>query len=148
MHPLQIVSEVERFTQDLREKVENREPLTLGQIEDAVRGVIKESEKKDPYIVFEFAGAYPTTFDSYRMCPRHLALGYSGKYDCAKAKDFLERCKEADGGVFEAWKGGSYQMNSDSEVWVACPGRSSETRIVGVRAEGCDVILETVDFDT
>lgn len=119
---------------------DNPEQMTLGEFIQALEAVDPLSS-----IYFEFACCPPTEFDSYRGYYDHLALGFAGDYG-AKGQtvaDLLEQARKALGAEFTGWKGGDYTMHEDTPLWVANPGNTGSTAIVGVREVVYGALIET-----
>jgi hypothetical protein len=122
-------------------------PLTLGEIETQLKSAIaSHADGENAYIRFDFGGAYPTGLDSYRGDYASICIEFSGDYDGngKAASDFLLDIEYAYKHTFLGWKGGEYRMDTDSEVYVACSGCGSNTRVIGIEArEECIKILTT-----
>lgn len=116
--------------------------LTLGQI-------ITHLEKFPPYafIYFDFGGFSPSPPDSWRCDYSELAVGYEMK-DGYTVKEFLRSCRNAVGLIFSGWKGGDYEMEENTPVWVDNWGKCTLTGITGFKIlEGWKVIIETANLD-
>ena len=122
------------------------EPMNFGDIIEALQAGLKEFPEHEGYITFDWGGCWPTGFDSYRGYYEHLCLEYSGSYsDNLYAKDFLKICSEyLDRPSQEGWKGGTYPIHSGQEVWVACSGMTSETRVLAVVFTDWNAIIKTM----
>lgn len=74
-----------------------------------------------------------TTLESYRGYYEDAALGYGdGKYP--KVKDLLAHFEATIGKVFHGWKGGNgTPISYKTALWVANPGETGDTVIVGVQ---------------
>ena len=107
-------------------------PLDLRALITELDAAIGRCDFKVPCVYFDWAGAYPTSFDSYRGYYERLGLSYCGDYGSAKAKVFLDMCRNAVGQTFEGWKGGEFRMHEKTSIHVACQGCTSETRITAV----------------
>lgn len=57
--------------------------------------------------------------------------------------DLIAICKSAIGKTFEGWKGGSFEMDETTPVWIAERGESGR-KLIGIN---CDGSLETRDDD-
>jgi hypothetical protein len=126
----------------------NKTPLTLGEIETQLKSaIISHPDGKNAYIRFDFGGAYPTGCNSFRNIPWTLCLEFSGDYrgNGKTAGEFLESIELAYKDNFEAWsEDKSYCFHADSDVYVACSGCSSNTRVVGIESrENCIKIVTT-----
>jgi hypothetical protein len=105
------------------------ERLNLGQLID----LLKKCPPKN-YVRFDFGGISPTHCDSYRgYCGyyRDLAIEF-GEDASATVQGLLTTLNSAVGQVFTGWKGGDFRMDRNSRVWVANPGRTTGTVIVGI----------------
>lgn len=104
-------------------------------------------EHADPLssVYFEFACCEPTEFDSYRGFYDHLALGFAGDYGARgqTVADLLEKARKALGAEFTGWKGGDYTMHGDTPLWVANPGNTGDTAIVGIREHVYGTLIQT-----
>jgi hypothetical protein len=146
----EVITRFQEFGADLANLIDDPTPLKLGEIKAQLLSAISHhKEKGEAYIQFSFGSAYPTTFDSYRGNFRDLCIQYSGEYSGSgkKAGDFLKEIESAYAEEFQGWKGGSYRMNYDSEVYVACGGRTSKTRIIGIRANDFDIEILTAQIE-
>jgi hypothetical protein len=108
--------------------------LNLGELIAALQRLDQCDEVR-----IDFAADHPGDLDSYRGYYEDLAIGYSHE-ECTVG-GLLQRLKNAVGEVFEGYKGGEYQMNKNTAVWVADYG-STGRAITGVRgSKSMDVIL-------
>jgi hypothetical protein len=119
--------------------------LALGEIIAKLEAI--PDQAKAVLYVFEYA--YPTTLASWRGAYQELALGFQvtvghnlGQEDPTVASILIE-CRSALGQTFEGWKGGDFVMSEATPVWVANPGNSGNTGIVGVTDRGWQVTLDT-----
>lgn len=89
----------------------------------------------DHFITYDFAGLVPTSFASYRGYYDQLALGWGA--DCARPTvgQLLKLCGDTVGETFEGWKGGDYRMTLRTPLWVANPGNTGSTAIVGLHPQ-------------
>jgi hypothetical protein len=60
-----------------------------------------------------------------------------------KVCDLIAICKSAIGKTFEGWKGGSFEMDETTPVWIAERGESGK-RLIAINTDGS---LETSDDD-
>jgi DNA/RNA-binding domain of Phe-tRNA-synthetase-like protein len=108
--------------------------LNLGELIAALQRLDQNKEVR-----IDFAADYPGEVDSYRGYYEDLAIEFS-QVKCTVG-GLLQRLKNAVGEVFEGYKGGEYQMNKNTAVWVADYG-STGRAITGVReSKSMDVIL-------
>lgn len=114
--------------------------LNLGELIDVLA-----ARPKDQTVRFDIGSLYPTRLMSYRGYYEQLALGYMDRDDKG-SKGFpnvdavLAELRSAIGATFTGYKGGEYVMRSETPLWVANYGNTSETIIVGV----CDNDYQTV----
>lgn len=103
---------------------------------------------------YDFCDLIPTTkVQSYRGFYEQLAIGFvdprvdyesgKGEYKSIKVGDLLPKLKEAIGKTFTGYKGGEFEMNQYTPVWVANYGHCHGTKIVGVINHSYVVIIET-----
>lgn len=120
--------------------------VMLGEFIEFLDLAVNSKQRKEQYVCFDFCGAYPTYFDSYRGNFEQLALGWSS-IDAVKrkrktAKELLGDAKLALKTTHCGWKGGEFEMNENSVVYVDNAGEATETAIVGgiICARGVDHI--------
>ncbi|HYD92347.1 MAG TPA: hypothetical protein VEA37_12770 [Flavobacterium sp.] len=128
----------------------NSPQLSLGVLIDEIKKAGLTKDNGEPKAIeYDFGTAFPTTLDSWRGSYSELALGYSlsgyDKHDAKKptAEQILKELESAIGKTFEGWKGGDFTMSKDTPVWVANPGNSGDTAIIGVLNDGWRLILLT-----
>lgn len=132
MNITEIATELDRLRGRLNGDVPN--PLNYGEIIERLKSAIKAAERgEDEYLSFGWGSAAPTEIESYRGYYEHVGIGYSGSYGGTKAGDFLKKMENAIGSSMTGWKGGDYRIYRECEVWVACSGNTSNTRIIDVR---------------
>lgn len=95
-------------------------------------------------LTFDFGYLQPTDFDSWRGSYDKLAIGYTtlGTPDLT-VKEFLLKLKGVIGKTFTGYKGGSYTMDENTQVYVDNYGEYSNTTIIGVREQYETVYLMT-----
>lgn len=153
MEPQEIIQEFANLGDRLLSQIAQPTPLTLGGLIMELEIAIAQSDDgPDQYISFDFGAAHPTGFNSFRRQPRHLCLEYSGEYRTEiYAGKFLEICKKADGATFYMWKGGDCYGDRNSEIYVACAGCGSNTRVIGVRESlygaGLEIVTVRMEHD-
>lgn len=109
-------------------------PLNYGEIIDRLQAAISKAERgANEYLSFSWGSAYPRTIGSYRGYYEHVGIGYSGDHGGTFAGGFLEKMQDAIGSDMHGYKGGEYMIHRECEVWVACNGCTSNTRIIDVR---------------
>lgn len=118
----------------------NNTGLSLGELIDALTDF-----DHTLYVQFDFAGAAPTTIDSYRGYYEDVAIGYSGEYSDVQCRvgKFLDTLKSSEHKTFTGWKGGDYVCDRESAVWVACPGTAPGVYIIGVEVDEYGVTILT-----
>lgn len=97
-------------------------------------------------VEFDFGGFEPTELDSYRGYYSDLAIGFSESGGMT-AGALLAELRDADGAVFEGYKGGEYRMDRSTPVWVANHGRVHGVAVIGVNDQGWRVVLRTAMID-
>lgn len=127
---------------DRQERLSNSDQFTLGEIILKLESIIIDEE--EPNVIYDFCGLYPTDIDSWRGSYAELALNFGDEEkQPMKLSEFLHMLKSTIGKIFEGYKGGEYTMSRHTPVWVDNWGRSTETAIVDVVSNGCQVILIT-----
>jgi hypothetical protein len=113
--------------------------MTLGEFMAALR-----RQDQDELVKFDFVHFGPTTLQSYRGYYEDVALGYeecgrmhrNAQYEYPKVRELLAHCEATIGTVFSGWKGGNgTPVSHDSTLWVANPGETGGTAVVGVEAK-------------
>lgn len=129
------------------ERFQNSPQLSLGQLIEQLETV----QNKSVNVEYDFGTAIPTRLASWRGIYAELALGYrlSG-YDNREqstpvtVKSLLKELKEAIGYTYEGWKGGDYTMDENTPIWIANPGNSGNTAVVGILDKEYEVVLITM----
>lgn len=128
---------------------EAAEPLNYGEFVERLRDAIARAKRgDDEYLSFDWGSAYPSTIDSYRGYYEHVGIGFDGSHGGCKAGDFLKKLEDALHTDMTGWKGGEYTIHDRCEVWVACNGCTSRTRIVDVQPReysGIEIITARID---
>lgn len=114
-----------------------------------------EKRPADHWVCFDFGGFEPTSIDSYRGFYNQPALGFTGAMNYADETgadrltvgELLTRLREAVGHVYEGWKGGDFMMREYSPLWVANPGRSTGTAIIGLAECDFQTVIATAYLD-
>jgi hypothetical protein len=109
--------------------VRNDQPITLGALIDLLA-----AREQDQTVRFDFGYIAPTGVSSYRGYYDHLAIEYADERD-VKVADFLAQLREAVGSVYIGWKGGDFRMTRNTPLWVANPGNSGGTCVLGLHDE-------------
>lgn len=114
--------------------------ITLGQLIDALKTASPTGSVR-----FDWCDLHPAGLASYRGYYEDLAIGFM----CEKwtpivtVSDFLLECQSAIGKTFEGYKGGDFEMDRDTVLWVANYGSSTGWAIVGVKVTEFGVTLKT-----
>ncbi len=132
--------------------------LSLGQLIELLEKflpnneMVREKYKEDITVRFDFEYAIPTGLSSWRGSYNELAIefdfvGYE-HFGEERPKDmtlvgFIDLLKSAMGKEFTGWKGGEFVMHENTPLWVANPGNSGETGIIGVLNNEYEIILIT-----
>lgn len=132
--------------------------MTLGEMIGAIERlpltwIDHEGQVHPKDVLFDFSEAAPGHLMSWRGSYDELALTFNDPqrdayygYAIPTAESFLAMLRDAlaPGRTFGGWKGGEYQMTTETPVWVAPWGQSSRTAVVGVReAEFNEIIIDT-----
>jgi hypothetical protein len=117
--------------------------LTLGEFIDALQLFETNEEGKDNFVKFDFCYFKPCGICSYRGYYEQLALNYTQERETPTVKSVLEYCKSAIGDTFSGYKGGDYEMDRDTMLWVSNPSEASGTTVCGVSKVGYYVIIHT-----
>ena len=129
----------------------NKEQLNLGELIDLLeqelpgRRISFDRSMNDLVRGAPLQIAYPARPNSYRGFYEHLALDISA--DPITVGEVLEFAKQADGGIFYGYKGGDFDMDRNTPMWVAEYGRNSGIIITGVSNHFGVVKICTADFD-
>jgi hypothetical protein len=118
---------------------------------------VLEQADSDADVEFDFCYLRPTNVASYRGYYSHLALGWSNEPLRSKNGEFvrhwpsvanvLTHLKSARGKNFDGWKGGTYRMDGETPIWVANPGETGGTGIVGIDVSNSIVVLITTKVE-
>ncbi len=127
------------------QKIESGKEYNLGNL-------IKDLEKyKDSTILVEFDnGKIPTIFSSWRGSYCELALEYKDEGICF-ADSLYINAFNANGSIFEGYKGGSFEMDLNTpihqanygDVGVKINNEYNEYKIVGIKENNGKVIIIT-----
>lgn len=127
------------------QKIESGKEYNLGEL-------IKDLEKyKDSTILVEFDnGKIPTQFSSWRGSYCELALEYKDEGICF-ADSLYINAFNANGSIFEGYKGGNFEMDLNTpihqanygDVGVKINNEYNEYKIVGIKEENGKVIIIT-----
>lgn len=120
---------------------EHHKQWTLGQLIDALETV---SDKTNA-VRFDFCGIAPTNLDSYRGYYEDLALGWEPQcnWPGPTVERFLAEIKAQLGKVVHGWKGGKYTVSRDQTLYVANPGETGSTAVMGVDS-GYFTVIRTI----
>jgi hypothetical protein len=130
--------------------MERPKQLTIGETIAALKAAEYDD---DAEVRFDFGYFVPTRTESYRGFYDQLALGYClDDHDASDRQrrnilktpaDVINELQQAIGRAYEGYKGGEYVMHADTPLWVANTGEANGTGVIGVRALGWKVIIET-----
>lgn len=123
-------------------KFEQSDQLSLGRL---INELEKIKADENPHVVFDFGDLIPVRLDSWRGAYDELCLNYASidEKEPLRLSEFISLCKLAVGKIFHGWKGGVYSMDRDTPVWVANPGNSGNTALIGVLFNSYQVVLLT-----
>ena len=124
--------------------------MALGELMDALERLPLRYESGGKShlkrVFFDFALTFPARLVSYRGSYSELAIAPGiDTYKAPAGGNFLLMLLDAlaPGRTFGGWKGGEYQMTRDTPLWVAQDGENARTAVVGVRDDGCEIIIDT-----
>lgn len=117
------------------------EQFRLGTLIDRLGAIDDQSLE----VRFDFGYNRPVCFESWRGLYAELALTYSEEYGTqhVTVSGLLAMAKEADGEVFEGYKGGDFQMGRETPLWVANYGNANNTIITDIEQFGWWTCLHT-----
>ena len=120
---------------------EHFDQWTLGQLLDALEAVSDKSNA----VRFDFCMVAPTDLDSYRGYYEDLALGWAPQdgYPAPTVADLLATLKGQLGTTVHGWKGGDYTVSRDQTLYVANPGETGSTAVMGVDS-GYFTVIRTI----
>lgn len=120
--------------------------ITLGELIRKLKQAKPEAE-----VVYDFCRLQPTELMSYRGFYDQLALGWRADVHDQPdmtAKFLLEHCEAAIGATYQGYKGGDYEMDANTAVWVDNWGEWTSTGITKVIIDDSQVILKTKRLET
>lgn len=124
---------------DISARERSKYHVTLGKLIEALRKANPES-----VVTFNHNTTFgPSKPHSYRGYYSDLSLGITAP---PKVKEFLPLCEEANGNVFEGYKGGDFKMSNDTPLWCASYGECG-LAIVDIHITPESVVLQTRDVD-
>lgn len=105
------------------------QPLTLGEFIEKLKQQPQGNE-----ITFDFGGFVPTSFASWRGFYDQLALGYEEpEYnESVTVANLLDLATATVGVTMSGYKGGSYLMTKETNLWADNYSRSTGTAIFDV----------------
>lgn len=103
-------------------EIRSQEQLTLG-------GLIKQLSAIDENVLFP----YVSDAHSFRGFYTDLAFTISEDGKTMTSKQLLEYCLSVIGSEFEGYKGGTFEMHSDTPLWNSDYGVASGLAIVGIK---------------
>lgn len=115
--------------------------LTLG-------GLVKVLETADPdmWVIYDLMEpSSPSAPESYRGY--YIDLSFPPSSTPITVKEFLREAKDAIGKTFEGYKGGDFEMHSDTPLWASDYGSASGIAIMGAKVIAGRLILITKQLD-
>jgi len=114
--------------------------LTLG-------GLVKALEAEDAGmpVVYDFDDASPSSPDSYRGY--YSDLSFPPSSTPITVGQLLRDAKDAIGAEFTGYKGGEFEMHTETPLWASPYGTSNGRAIMGVGRVGAVVVLTTKVID-
>lgn len=129
MHPMQaLVDGMSAKWQ--RDRAQTR--MTLGRLIEALEAMPNDA------VVANLADPH-----SYRGYYCDLAFEFHGS--TRPVSELLNECRESMGKAFTGYKGGDFVMGTNTPVWVADYGVSSDDRLVGISSDGSFHTQEDTD---
>lgn len=113
--------------------------MTLGSLIEK----LEKCKNQESHVYFVFGSMKVGHLTSYRGFYEQLALTTSKSDKTKTVEELLKICKEAVGGLFEGYKGGTYTAGLDSEVWASDWGFNTSCTIKDVIDKEYAVYLET-----
>lgn len=132
---------IKYFKKNSKEKKgESKKTIKLGEMISKLENLPQEAKVR-----FDFFDYIPDDFGSWRGVYSELALGYKRRKNGKElsAKDFLEYCRRQIGSTHQGWKGGLFEMDKNSEVWVDNDGEYWGLPIRDIVFDGESVIIKT-----
>jgi hypothetical protein len=130
-----------------QQTLSNSDQLTLGQLIQKVQTIVDKGYKcydgTEPTVRYDFVYFHPTTIGSWRGSYSELALDYKSGSDEMPVSKFLELLKSTVGKTFTGYKGGDFEMDEHTPVWVANYSESGSTAVVDVLDFDSQVVLVT-----
>lgn len=132
-----------------RKKFESSDQLCLGAMINLLTPIaanqkpIIEKYGHEATVHFDFEYLFPCGIDSWRGSYDELAIDFALDGQPMTVSQFLALLVDANGKTFTGYKGGEYQMNRSTPVWVARYGNSGNTAVVGIVDNEYSVILQT-----
>lgn len=135
-----------------RQEFLNSNQLSLGKLIKKIRVIAEKQEARikgdesEAKVIYSFCGLFPTDIDSWRGSYDELALNfksYRNEVEPMTVRDFLKMLEETVGQTFTGYKGGEFEMDEDTPVWVDNYSEYSHTEVVDVIDDGFYVVLIT-----
>jgi len=137
---------LKKEVQEMRDKEFSESlQITIGELINQLKAIELREGDDEQYVIFDFGGYVPDGIDSWRGSYSELAIGHANKpyREYPKLSDFINMLESAIGSTFYGWKGGEFEMNEDTPIWVDNYGEYTETVVVGVIDDGFRIIIET-----
>lgn len=134
------MNHVEKLMEQVRLQSRLMGNLTLGEL----RRELAAAPASNAVLIDRY-GAAPAAMASYRGYYDHVAIETSCLRTTVGA--YLAVVDTALKATFEGYKGGSYEMGTDTPVWVSEWGQCSGVAVVGVKTEGAITALQTNVID-
>lgn len=132
-----------------KQQFNDSDQLSLGELIKKLEFISHSNKDEEPWVVFDFADAYPIGLSSYRGYYDELAINY-GAYeydDLPSLRAVIKLLKEALGKIYTGWKGGEYKMDKDTPLWVANDGGCTKTMVTGVIDDEYRVVIMTTNSE-
>lgn len=115
--------------------------MTLGEL---IKALEKCEPKKPVYL--DLLNLRPTTVDSYRGFYECLSLGYRADGPVPTVAEVLAMLCEAVSKTYEGYKGGTYRMDDETEVYIGNRGETTNRVIAGIQQESYCVFITTSEY--
>lgn len=142
-------SEISSELRELADRIDSGpgQPLNFGEILTRLRQ-FANSGLGSHYLYFDWGCAWPTGFDSYRGDYSQICMEFGGKHrNSETVAGLVSKMEDLLGTDLTGWKGGEYTVDDCKDVYVCCAGNTSNTRIVGFKANGVGVTILTAEFE-
>jgi hypothetical protein len=104
------------------------------------------SEPVGNTVALMFTTQHITGLASWRGRYDEMSIEFSDWGKPMTVGELLAQARAADGGIFEGYKGGDYQMHEWTPVWVCEHGDADERGLLGIRRKsGVSILITSED---